>query len=413
LQDADGTLRAGFVAVANTDRDPGSHIRRGNEWVIGGRLEDARFFWGEDRKRELAERAPELSGVVFHAKVGTYAEKAARVAAIADKLAGEVGLDDGGVSASREAARLAKVDLVTGTVGEFPELQGKTGGLMLEAEGKPEALWRAVYEHYQPAGANDAPPDSVTGAVVSVADKLDTIASMCAAGQAPTGSRDPFGLRRACVGLFRVAIARSWPVSLQSLAKLVDGESAELVQFLGGRFRKLMLDSGYSPNEINAVLRPNVSPTGSFSWPLVDVVRRLEAIQTVRAREDFVQLVDLTKRVDNILTKGEEQFSKAAETAGGYADYEEESTAAKSLDELVAQQTPLMAGLEQQQRYREAVDLLAKFVDPVEKFFDEVLVLDDSQPKAMLSRQHLLAGLRGVLTRCFDIRELAGQAERS
>jgi glycyl-tRNA synthetase beta chain len=187
-----------FLSVANTDRDPAGHVRRGNEWVVSGRLEDARFFWDEDRRTPLSARLETLRRVTFHQKVGSYADKAERVANLAAEIARRVGLDDQrDIAVARDAGRLAKTDLVTGLVGEFPELQGIAGGLLLRGEGSDPAVADGVYEHYKPVGPEDGVPSSVTGAIVSLADKLDTVAALTAVGEAPTGSRDPFGLRRA------------------------------------------------------------------------------------------------------------------------------------------------------------------------------------------------------------------------
>jgi glycyl-tRNA synthetase beta chain len=412
VQDDEGRLLAAFVAVANTDRDPATHIRRGNEWVIGGRLDDARFFWREDLERPLSGRSAELEGVVFHAKLGTFAEKARRMASIAGRLAAQLGLGESQRIHCTEAASLSKVDLVCGTVGEFPELQGQAGGLLLAAEGRAEGIARGVYEHYQPVGAEDAVPASVVGAVVSVADKLDTIASMVGIGEKPTGSRDPFGIRRAATGLFRTLIEKDWPVSLRELADLAQAGNDDLPSFLLDRFQKFLRDAEYTPNEIHAVFRRNVSPAEGLGWPLGDIRQRLEAIRTVRPRRDFAQLADLTKRVDNILSKGAEQFARASEEVGDPGGYREGSEAAVALGALVVRHAATMTELVREHQYGKAVDLLAQFVDPVERFFDEVLVLDPSQPRSMLHRKELLTRLRGVLTRCFDIRELAGQADR-
>ena len=411
VQDPQGGLRPAFVAVANTDRDARGHVRRGNEWVIGGRLEDARFFWGEDSKVPLVRRAGELAGVVFHAQLGSYADKARRTVEIAERLASHLALDPAAREHCREAAALAKVDLVTDTVGEFPELQGQMGGLLLAAAGASEAVARGVYEHYRPVTAEDDPPSTLVGSVISIADRLDTIVSMIGAGETPTGSRDPLGLRRASSAVFRVVLARDWPVSARDLARLGGAADGEVLVFLLERLRNFLRDAGYTPNEIQAVFRPNVGPEEGLVWPLGDILQRLEAIRTVRARRDFAQLADLTKRVDNILAKGEAVFAKAAREAGR-AGHHETSAAVTALEALVEEHGGTMGRLEVERRYTEAVDLLATFVQPVERFFDEVLVLDPDQPEATLHRRELLGRLRVVLTRCFDVRELAGQAER-
>lgn len=400
-----GRLVPVFLAVANTERDPQGHVRRGNEWVVGGRLFDARFFWAQDRTLPLGARSAQLRAVVFHAKCGSYADKAARVEAIARRLSESVGAD---TEACAEAARLAKNDLTTGLVGEFPELQGIAGGLLLREEGRPEGVWRAVYEHYLPAGASGASPSSVSGAVVSVADKLDSIAILTTAGEAPSGSRDPFALRRAASGVFRIVEERRWPLSLRSLTLLAQGGDAAAT-FLRERFSLYLRERGYTGNEIQAVLKPRVSETECMEWPLPDVVARLEAIRPLRGRADFEHLVDLTKRVDNILTKGAEEI-RAASGAGAW---EETEPAARALEALVDEATPLLERSAAVGAYRDAVEVISRFIGPVETFFSEVLVLDPKNPAATRRRAVLLGErLRPLLTSTFDIRELAGQAER-
>jgi glycyl-tRNA synthetase beta chain len=406
VQRSDGALVPSFVAVANTDRDPGGHIRRGNEWVIGGRLEDARFFWSADRRRPLAARGAELAKVVFHDKLGSYADKAARIRQLAAAIAERLGLDAASLGHCQTAAGLAKNDLVTATVGEFPELQGRVGGLMLAAEGSAPEIARAVYEHYQPAGPDDAVPETRAGAVVALADKLDTIASLIAVGEQPTGSRDPFGLRRAASGVFRIAIARRLPLSMNDLWRLVPDAETFLKERLPNHLREI----GASPNEIEAVLRLRAGDTLAWGWRLDDVVARLDAIRTVRGRPDFAHLVDLTKRVDNILIKRGAELDKVLDADLG--PYRETQPAAVKLAMLVEQERRRIEDLESQKRYDGILDVLAGLVAPVETFFQEVLVIDPTQPAATGHRWSLLADLRGVLTRCFDIRELAGQAER-
>lgn len=411
LRDATGRLLPAFLAVANTDRDPRGHVRRGNEWVVGGRLEDARFFWREDRKRPLAERGPRLEAVVFHARLGSYADKARRMEGLARALAHHLALDDAAVEHCANAARLAKNDLVTGTVGEFPELQGRVGGLLLSAEGKPEKVARAVYAHYQPLGPGDELPPTEEGCVVSVADKLDSVARLIEAGELPTGSKDPFAIRRASGGVFRVALERDWPVSLRQLATLGGGGEACL-GFLLERLQNFLRERGATANEIQAVLRPRVDPEAALDWDLPDIGARLAAIGTVRQRPDFALLADLTKRVDNILNKGREILEAACREAGGPDGFAEDKPAALRLADLTSRNSERIDERARARDYRAVVDLLAEFVEPVERFFVDVLVLDPKNPKATLHRKELLAQLGGALTRCFDIRELAGQAER-
>ena len=207
VEDTDGGLLPAFLAIANTDRDPSGHVRRGNEWVVSGRLEDARFFWKEDLKQSLAQRSATLARVVFHTEVGSYQDKSERMSAIAGKLGAALDLSASILADASAAALLAKNDLVTGTVGEFPELQGQIGGLMLREEGASTAIADGVYEHYLPEGPDDPAPRTEVGSLVSLSDKLDSIAVLIGSGETPTGSRDPFALRRASSGSFRILLA--------------------------------------------------------------------------------------------------------------------------------------------------------------------------------------------------------------
>ncbi|MCP3979941.1 MAG: glycine--tRNA ligase subunit beta [bacterium] len=405
VQSADGTLLAGFLAVSNTDGDPAGHIRRGNEWVVGGRLEDARFFWREDRKRTLDARSADLAQVMFHAKAGSFADKARRMDGLARELATRLDMSEAEHERAGEAARLAKNDLVTGTVGEFPELQGQVGGLLLRADGGDDETAGAIYSHYKPTGPDDGLPPSGVGSVVAVADKLDSLSQLTRAGEVAKGSRDPFGLRRAAGGIFRIAIERSWPLSLEGLAGLVDG-GGEFPQRFAALFENFLKDRGATVNEVRAVLRPEIAPAEFRSWHLFDVVARLEALRVVRTRDDFAHLVDLTKRVDNIIAKN-------PEAAGSVADgFEESEAAARRLDDDVEQRGPELARLSDEKQYDGVVEGLARFIEPVDTFFEQVLVIDAQNPDATRHRYALLTKLRDLLTRYFDVRELAGQADR-
>jgi glycyl-tRNA synthetase beta chain len=408
VETASGTLVPAFLSVANTDRDPGGHVRRGNEWVVTGRLEDALFFWREDRERRLADRVPDLERVTFHAQRGSYAEKSRRIVSLVRALGPAVGRSPADIRAATEAAALCKADLVTSLVGEFPELQGVVGGLLLRAEGADPDVARAVYEHYRPAGAQDGLPDGQPGALVSVADKLDTICQLLAAGERVTGSRDPFGLRRAAAGVFRVSIESEWPLGLDAMCAVADaegkGKPGATLEFLRDRFRKYLCDEGATPNEVSAVL----STTEGGNLPLHDVAARVRALRPVRQRDDFAHLVDLTKRVDNILSKNPE-LAGAAPGANGY---EERDEAALSLDRLVEERESSIATSSKLRRYDEVIEKLAGFIEPVDRFFERVLVIDRERPDATRHRYGLLERLRSLLTRHFDIRELAGQAER-
>ncbi len=412
VRGSDGRLRPGFLAVANSDDDPAGHVRRGNEWVVEGRLDDARFFWGEDRKRRLEQRHAALADVMFHARLGSYAEKAGKTSALAADLGGRLGMDAASVAHCREAARLAKVDLVSSTVGEFPELQGRIGGLLLAADGGAREVADAIYAHYQPVGPDDAIPGSPVGRVVAVADKLDSVGRLATAGEVPKGSKDPLGLRRAQSGIFRILIESRWPLSLDDLWQL-GGESRELKEALLAGFQNFLRERGWSINEIHAAMIPRISETAALGWPLHEIVSRLEALERVRGREDFRNLVKLTQRVHNILTKEGDRISSIVAGVDPDRAYRESVESATALAGLVQRLAPEMEERSTRKAYREIVENIAAFIEPVERFFDDVLVVDDANPEATFHRKELLLRLRSLLTRYFDIRELAGQARRS
>ena len=411
LVDKSGRALAAFLAIANTDEDPDGHIQRGNEWVVGGRLEDARFFWREDLRTTLDARTNGLAGMMFHAKVGDFAEKIRRMESLVRRFGERLGLDAATIEQAATAAALCKNDLLTGTVGEFPELQGQVGGLMLRAEEQPAAVAQAVYEHYRPAGASDRLPETVPGGLVSMADKLDSIASLIGAGETPTGSRDPLGLRRASSGVFRIVIDAGWNISINSLAEISSGGEA-VADYLADRLKHALRETGATSNEIQSVCRPGAVGTADWrDWALADIGKRLASIGGVRDRADFDQLVDLTKRVDNILTKSEPAFEQAAASASA-TEHREDQTPAIRLAEKLAGDAVELERLVGERRYDAVVDLLAGYVEPVEQFFVDVLVVDKDNPAATLARRDLLKALHDLLTGCFDLRELAGQAER-
>jgi glycyl-tRNA synthetase beta chain len=397
----DGLLPA-FLSVANTDRDPAGHVRRGNEWVVVGRLEDARFFWAEDRKRPLASRVEDLKRVTFHKKLGSYEDKTQRVMVLAEAIAERLGPKVADSAVASEAARLAKADLVTGLVGEFPELQGIVGGLLLRAEGAPDSLADAVASHYKPAGADDSIPSTAAGCIVAVADRLDTMSGLIGAGETPTGSRDPFGLRRAASGVFRILAERAWPLTIADLAGWA-GQDGRFRAFQNDRLDNWLLDRGFSGNEIEAVRRPKVSPDAFAQWSIGEIVKRLEIVGTLRGRSDFAKMVELTKRVDNILA-----HAPAADGTAGHVETHESALALQKTHENLR---PRILSASAANDFQAVIEHLGGLVGPVATFFDDVLVLDPKNSAATRWRCELLAAIRDTVTRDFDIRELAGQAD--
>jgi glycyl-tRNA synthetase beta chain len=283
VEKGDGTLAPNFIAVMNTAGDAEGLVRRGNERVLRARFNDARFFWDVDQKKTLAARVPELEHVTFQAKMGSYLAKTQRAMTLVREL--------GGNEAAVRAVELSKCDLTTELVKEFTELQGVVGGLYAKAQGEPEEVSRAIYEHYKPVSMEDSIPSTVTGRLVSLADKLDTLRGCFGVGMAPSGSSDPFALRRAAQGVVKILVEGNLALPLAQLI----GQDAQLAEFFRDRidyyFREVR---GYPYDEVRAVMA-----AGCDSLP--DLERRLEALHIVRPTENFEPVAASFKRIKNIL----------------------------------------------------------------------------------------------------------------
>lgn len=289
VMDASGKLAPQFVAIMNTESDAEGFIRRGNERVLRARFNDARFFWDSDQKKKLADRKEDLANVTFQAKLGSYLEKTDRTM----KLAAELGGDAHAV----RAAELAKCDLTTELVKEFTELQGVVGGLYARHQGEPEAVWQSVYDHYKPESMEDAIPRHRTAQIVSLADKLDTLRGCFRVGMVPSGSRDPFALRRAAQGVVKILVEGRVELPLLDL---LEGNQ-ELISFFEDRVRYYFRDHrGFKYDEVNATM--------AAGWSnLVDLEGRLARIQNLRSTPDFEPLAASFKRIKNILRQAEFQ----------------------------------------------------------------------------------------------------------
>ncbi|HTQ57695.1 MAG TPA: glycine--tRNA ligase subunit beta [Bryobacteraceae bacterium] len=281
--DESGRLAPRFVAVMNTNADPDGLVRRGNERVLRARFNDARFFWQTDQRKKLADRVEDLSHVTFQAKLGSYLEKTERIVELVKQL--------GGGESAQRAARLAKCDLTTELVKEFTELQGVVGGLYARSQGEPEEVWQAIYDHYKPESMEDSIPRSRPGQLVSLADKLDTLRGCFRVGLIPTGSRDPFALRRAAQGVVKIIVEASLDIPLQWLLL---GDPA-LLEFIEDRVRFYFRDvRGFKYDEVNAAM--------AAGWSgLPDLEARLLRLQKIRPTPDFEPLAASFKRVKNIL----------------------------------------------------------------------------------------------------------------
>lgn len=413
-------LLPAFAVAVNVAADPQGHVRRGHEWVVGGRLEDALFFWQEDRKRTLAERAPALDGVVFHKDLGTYAQKSRRVARLARALGERLGLDAAATGTLERAALLARCDLISGLVGEFPELQGVAGGLLASADGEPETVARAIYDLYRPASADDELPSTREGRLLGLADRLDTLAGGFAVGLVPSGSKDPFALRRAGTGAVLLALAESG-LDLReacdlALAGFVGGESgpdlraradetrAPLVAFLLERFAGWAERDGARYDEIAAVR----AVAGEGPLVLDDLARRLAALRGVRGSADFLALAAASKRVRNILAQANERGERVAPGADGDAlALPAERALADTL--ALAEDAAGSGGRD----YEATLRRLAGLRPDVDRFFDEILVMDEDA-RVRRARLGLLARIHALASATVEMAELVVEGhERS
>ena len=387
VEDANGKLQPQFVAVANLDGDPTGEIQRGHERVLRARFNDGRFFWEVDQKQKLAERVGDLEGVVFHAKLGTYLAKSKRTARIVDEIASELSVNDETARNAHRAAELAKCDLTTAMVGEFPELQGVIGGLYASHQGEPREVADAIYDHYLPAGAEEELPRGLSGRMVAIADKLDTLGGFFAAGMMPSGSRDPFALRRAAYGIIRILIEGELPLSVDRLCEMAGAEchASHLRAFFVDRLRYYLREvRGYRYDEVNAVI-------GASSDVPLDVRVRTEAISRVRPTPDFEPLAVSFKRIENILRK-----------AGGVEKYAAQTVTQDLLEEgseadLHRAVTVLSENVSRRKRtgeYAAALSAIASLRPAVDRFFDDVLVMAEDEAV----RNNRLVFLAHVLT---------------
>ena len=344
----DGGLAPKFVAVMNTKDDPEGLVRQGNERVLRARFNDARFFWDVDQKKKLADRVDDLANVTWQAQLGSYLEKTRRMVDLVREL--------GGSEAAQRAALLSKCDLSTEMVKELTELQGVVGGLYAQAQGEPEPVWRAIYEHYKPTSMEDSIPATLEGRLVSLADKLDTLRGCFGIGLLPTGSKDPFGLRRAAQGIVKILVEGELPLLLPALL----GDDVPLREFFLDRVRHYFREiREFKYDEINAAV--------ASGWDdLVDVESRLLAVQAVRPTQDFEPLAASFKRIRNILKQA--QFAEAGEIQEALLEAGPEKAL---FDAFQTTRNRVQAGgLD----YRGKLEAIAGMRPAVDLFFDKVLV---------------------------------------
>jgi glycyl-tRNA synthetase beta chain len=399
----EGKLLPKFITVANLQSTDPDQVRDGNERVIRPRLADAAFFWDADRRTPLTARQEALHHVVYQRGLGTVYEKSRRTAALAEKIAAELDVNPAAVS---RAAALAKCDLVTGMVGEFPELQGIMGRYYALADGEPPEVADAIAEHYLPRFAGDALPPSINGQVLAIADRLDTLAGVFVIGKKPSGNRDPFGLRRAALGIIRILVECGLDVDLKQLIDTAvaaqpkkteeDADlSREIYEFITERLRRYFLDrdSGLATETFDAVIARSPSS-------LVDFERRLEAVQAFIALEPAASLAAANKRIANILRQAEVEGVEDAKKK--LLTEPAEIALAEALEDARETVAPLIAV----RQYTAALTELSELRRPVDTFFDDVMVMaEDKATRA--NRLALLSQLRALFLDVADISRLS------
>lgn len=388
---------ARFIAIANIESTHVASVREGFERVIRPRLADARFFLEQDKKQPLDAYLPLLDQVIFQNKIGSVGDKSRRMSAISLKIAEDLSLKPGPVS---RAAQLAKCDLMTQMVGEFPELQGRMGAYYALASGEHPETAAAIGEHYAPRFAGDVIPASTAGKIVSVADRLDTLVGIFAAGQRPTGNKDPFALRRSALGLIRILIESDIGLALNRLLALASNElsakievSPEMLldvrEFIVDRLGHYYRDQGFGAELINAVV--------ASEWDtLPDLDRRLKALASFMGQDEAGNLAAANKRIGNILRKTEESFSKEIDT--NLLIIEEEKQLFDEINRLEKEVSPLLA----QGHYESGLRHLAVLQKPVDAFFEAVMVMDED-PALRNNRLCLLGRLKALFDRIADL----------
>jgi glycyl-tRNA synthetase beta chain len=399
VEGADGRLSGWFVTVSNIESRDASKVREGNERVVRPRLSDAAFFWEQDRKISLDAHAAKLAGVTFQTKLGTYADKTLRVKTLAQLVGSRIGA--GAVVA--RAAELAKADLMTAMVGEFPELQGTMGRYYAEAQGEPEELARALEEHYRPRYAGDSLPTTKTGQAVAIADKIDTLVGIFAIEQRPTGAKDPFGLRRAALGLLRIVLEGRLELDLFELLRAAaaaqpvqrPGVIDEVYDFLAERLRGLLLEEAGTTSEmLDAVFanRPR-SP--------LDAVTRLQALREFLLLPEAGILAAINKRIVNILKK-----TSLGPDVGVNADALTED-AERQLHKVLSDLRVPVEDAATQRRYAQSLRALVALRAPVDEFFERIMVMDDNIERRN-NRLALLRDVQRLLGGVADLSRLPG-----
>ena len=376
LYGADGKLTNQFITVANMENaDGGARVKDGNSRVVRARLADGEFYWNQDRLVLLEDWGKKLSDVVFHAKVGMMDAKVARIEALAVEIAKAVGYAD--EQSVRRAAQLCKADLTSGMVGEFPELQGIMGRYYARHQGETDTIAEAIYEHYKPQGAGDSLPESELGAIISVADKLDSITSLFAAGEKPTGSKDPLALRRAALGVLRIILQNAWALDLANLG----ATTGEVTDFFRDRLQNILREESVRHDAIEAI-------ASAQGFNVLATATRTRALAAWLETDAGKSALAAIKRAMNILAAEEKKDKKtfAANVAGASEPSEKAIAAALA-------------------KPPSAPNDLEKLAAPIHQFFTDLLVNEEGKREARLG---LLASVRNAANSIADFSKIEG-----
>ena len=395
IRDANEKLTNSFLAVLDNDADPDGNAAYGNSFVTNARFADAKFFYETDRKRTLESRLPELERLQFQEKLGNYLDKTKRIEKIAAAIS-----DDKDTLA---AARLCKTDLVTEMVKEFTDLQGKIGGIYAREEGLPKETWQAIYDHYLPINIDDALPRTLSGTIVSLADKIDTLVGFFRIGAKPTGSKDPFALRRAAQGVVQILLNRDKRSVKVGIDKLIDialeahGTTADskddLLAFFAERVRTILEASayGFAYDEIAAAME------AGWASSLTDLVDRITALKAMRGEANFLSILDSAKRIANI-TAGQE-------TASRIDPSKLENDIERRLADLVSITTDQIEEMIADRDYKLALETFAALAPELETFFDEVMVMVEDEG-VRRNRMALLRTIGNAVMKIADVTKI-------
>ena len=395
----DGGLMPKFIAISNGTVDGHENVKRGNERVLGARLDDAEFFYREDQKEPLADKVEKLKHVVFQERLGSLYDKAQRLRSLAIYMAGELGMDEEEMEMAARAAELCKADLVTHMVIEFPELQGIMGGYYARNSNEPEEVALAIREHYRPYSSEDEIPSTLLGSILSIADRIDTIVGHFGIGETPTGSQDPYGLRRGAIGIIRIIRRMNLALDVEDMVlyacslyedKIAEDTAQEVMRFIRDRLFNMFLDEGFEHDVVDAVL------SGGFNM-IHNLEGRMKVVSEFKSSEEFDKIYPSFYRTFRIIPKG--WVDTSVEEGKLVEDGE------RKLFERFSEIEPLVARLCEDGDFSAALRELSKLQPVIDRFFDEVLVMAEDE-KLRRNRLALLKRITGSLCLVADFSKL-------